>query len=221
MKGSVYKRWEVPDTWRDAAEEVRAHLCTLRGGAPFLSPSDALLLVGWFERGVPVGDILRALERAREVRRTHRSRYPLNLNHARRHLGRPTRGAFARERPARGNEPVFAPVVRAMRSVPGRGPARRQLEHALSAIDADGQLAVRQALAYIREFFDATWLDMGEQGRSRLRDRARIELGDLLSLVDEGTAAALIEEPSRDLLRQTYPALSAASLWELVGTDGA
>ncbi len=219
MKGG-HKRWDVPDTWRDAAEEVRAHLCALRGGAPFLSPSDALLLVGWFERGVAVGDILRALERARELRRIHRSRYPLNLNHARRHLGRPTRGAFARERPARGSEPVFTPVVRAMRSVPGRGPARRQLEHALVAIDLDGEPAVRQALVYIREFFDVAWIDMGEEGRARLRARARAELGDLLSLVDEGTAAALIEETARDLLRQTYPTLSAASLWELVRADG-
>src|SRR5688500_4071881 len=124
---------DVPEAWTVAAEEVRAHLCALRGGAPFLSPMDAWQLVRWLEEGVSVASILLALERAAEARRRTRSRTPLSLGAAKRHLGRPTSGAFSRERPSRGGEPLLAPLVRALRAVPigSDRAARHALEAAL------------------------------------------------------------------------------------------
>ncbi|HMV67604.1 MAG TPA: hypothetical protein PKA64_12195, partial [Myxococcota bacterium] len=55
---------DVPAAWVVAAERVRRHLVAARGGAPFLSPTDADLLVGWLESGVPVPTILGAIEAA-------------------------------------------------------------------------------------------------------------------------------------------------------------
>ena len=42
------------------------------------------------------------------------------------------------------------------------------------------------------------------------------ELGDLVDLVDEATAAAIVEETARDLFRQRYPWVSAATVHTLV-----
>src|SRR5688572_10814634 len=42
----------IPAHYREAAEEVRAHLCALRGGGLFLSPMDSWKLVQWLDRGV-------------------------------------------------------------------------------------------------------------------------------------------------------------------------
>jgi hypothetical protein len=210
---------DVPAAWADAAEEVRAHLCALRGGAPFLSPMDAWQLVRWLEEGVPVGAILLALERAAEARRKARSRTPLSLAAAKRHLGRPVAGAFAKERPPRGGEPPLAPLVRALKAVPtGTDRAARDvLERALLAVDGRGEDAERQALSAVRTFLEDAWRALGEAGRKALADEARDELGDLLGLVDAGTADALVEETARDRLRRRYPALTAATLRELCG----
>ena len=43
---------------------------------------------------------------------------------------------------------------------------------------------------------------------------------DLLQVVDEATARALIEERVQHDLRAAYPCLSAASLWDLLGDEG-
>ncbi len=225
MGSGASDTWDVPDEWRDAAEEVRAHLCALRGGALFLSPADALQLVGWFEQAVPVASILRALERAAEARRQNRSRLPLQLKHAKPHLGRPTRGVFARVAGVRGEEPVFAPVLRALRAIPPRrrAPGQPALEQALLAIStetpAGGEPALRAALAAARTFLEDAWRALGEEGRDQLRADAAEALGDLIHLADEGTVRALVEEGARDRLRQQFPWLSAASLSELVKHD--
>lgn len=73
--------------WREAAEVVRQHLVSLRGGAPFFSPRDGVLLVKWLEEGVATELILLALERAARSRRKTRARTPLSLGAASRHLG--------------------------------------------------------------------------------------------------------------------------------------
>ena len=59
---------------QDAAAQIVAHLVSLRGGAPFLSSSDARLLMSWLNQGVPVPLLLHALEEAAESRRKKRLR---------------------------------------------------------------------------------------------------------------------------------------------------
>ena len=50
----------------DKAEEVRAYVVAVRGGAPFLSAADGRLLVQWLERGISVGRILAAIDEVAE-----------------------------------------------------------------------------------------------------------------------------------------------------------
>ena len=173
MQPVVPETWAVPDAWRTAAEEVRQHLCALRGGALFLSSADTLRLVGWLEQGVTVADIARALERASAARRKTASRIPLSLTQAQRHLGKPTRGAFTQTVPA-ADEPVFGPVVTALRAHPEQTAHLRELQRALAQIESAGEGGVVEALAAVRAYHEAAWnsLPPAEQARfARRRTR--------------------------------------------------
>lgn len=196
-----------------AAEEVRSHLVCLRGGGLFLSSADALLLVQWLDAGVSVPRILRALERAAEARRARRSRFPLQLTHAKRHLDRPTKGAFGgavRQVPG----PALAPVVVGL---DGSAPSELALRGALEALQGtDPEALFREAATAVRGFLEARWHELPASARATLEAEARDDLGDLADGLDEDTLEALVAEGARDRLRAGYPALSAASLWEVV-----
>jgi hypothetical protein len=173
---------------------------------------------------VGVGPILQALERAAEARRRARNRTPLSLVAAKRHLGRECRGFFHRDLPhmARGGEPPLMPVARAMEATGSKADAqaRRALGEALAAIHGAGDEALRAAVAAARRFVEAAWDGLGDAGRAALRSEAEEELGDLLGLIEPHRRVPLIEETARDRLRQRYPALSAATLAELLARSG-
>ncbi len=208
----------IPAHYAEAAEEVRAHLCALRGGGLFLSPMDTWKLVQWLDRGVRVSDVLVALERAAAARRAARSHLPLALGAAARHLGRPGRSTAPR-RPRPG-EPALAPLAPPRPEDPALAAAVDRLTRVLHALDRRTEEGERHALAAIRVFLDEAWTAIGDDGRDRLREAARAELGDLLHLVDEPTGHALVEETARDHLRQRWPTLTAASVRDLLA-DGA
>jgi hypothetical protein len=222
----VDARTDVTQARQQAAEEVRAHLVCLRGQGLFLSSDDSRLLVQWLEAGVDVPRILRALERAAEARRAKRSKVPLRLVHAKRHLDKPTRGVFAVERPHAGRDGPLFPVVRALAiRDDGDSRAREELEAVLKmAGGASAEDLFRTAAAAARAFLEARWRELARPQREALKASAREELGDLVHVVDLETLEALVEEGARDRLRAGYPALSAASLWEAAeagATDGA
>lgn len=212
---------EVPAEWQGAAEEIRAHLCLLRGGAPFLSPADTWQLVQWLESGVSPNAIVAALERAAHVRRAQRARTPLSLVAAKRHLGRPPPPS-AVPRVAIPGEPPLAPLIRALRAArlaPYEADPMRLLFDTLAEATADDSGA-RRALAAARNFFEAVWNAAPEAARDAWRQRAREELADLLTLVPENLRGPLVEEGARDQLRQRHPALTAATIHNLLGLDG-
>ena len=215
---------EGPDVGlQRAADEVREHLVCLRGRGLFLSSADSLLLVQWLESGIDVPSILRALERAAEARRKRRARVPLRLGHAKRHLGKPTAGVFrATPVPSSPDRPL-TPVVQAIGTRHGGGSdALLQLERALQAVGpADAETLFRTAAAAARSFLDARWAELDASMRDRLRAQAVEALGDLVDMVDEETLTALVDEGARDQLRAGYPALSAASLWEVAEAGAA
>ena len=57
-----------PQSLQNKAEEVRAYLVAIRGGAPFLSAADGRLLVRWLEQGISVARILAAVDETAEKR---------------------------------------------------------------------------------------------------------------------------------------------------------
>ncbi len=214
---------EVPKTRQEAAEEVRAHLVALRGGAPFLSPTDSQRLVEWLEGGVSVGDILTALELAAEKRRKKRSRVPLALRHAKPYIGKPAKGVFAKvmRAPQPGIHPL-KPMVDALvaaASADSRPIRLKTLAAELFILSPDDpEDLVRGGLKCIRTFFIDSWNALPEPDRtSRCADAQKTLLDDAVG-TDDATMVRLAEELARDRLRREYPMLSAGSLWDLVGT---
>ncbi|MFT5455489.1 MAG: hypothetical protein ACI9K2_001968 [Myxococcota bacterium] len=205
---------------REGADEIRSHLVMLRGGAPFLSSADALLLVQWLDDGIGVPSVLCALERASEARRRSRSRIPLRLGHAKRHLGKVARPAWHRPTQPSADARPLAALLEQVRVAAARdrtGAPLQALAERLAALDcADPDAWVREALASIRLFFEDAWAALDRAERETLSRAAEDELGDLVDLVDAGTAASITEETARDLFRQRYPWLSAGTVHALV-----
>lgn len=213
-------RSEVPEVWQRDADEVVAHLVALRGRGLFLSSADAQQLVRWLEQGVGVPAIVLALERAAAARQGRPSSAPLRLTHAKRHLGRPVAGVFARERPRCSPDEPLSSVARALSAAPPCD-ALVELQRALGALGpGTAEALFRRAAELARAFLEARWLALGPEARSRLEASARRELGELVDSVDDATLEELVDEGARALLRAGYPALSAASLWE-AATAGA
>jgi len=212
---------DVPVAYQQAAEEVRAHLVALRGGAPFLSPNDAALLVHWLDEGMGVPTILRALERASESRRKRRSRIPLTLGHAKRHLGKVTRGALKPLREADAAHPLV-PLTNALRERAEADPRRDALNGLATTLETlpaeDADTLLRGALGAVRRFFTGAWDGLSEADRRTRLDQARAEFADVEEEVDEATLLAAVQEHARDRLRRDYPLLTAATLWDLVHT---
>lgn len=202
-----------------AAEEIRDHLVTLRGGAPFLSSSDAVLLGQWLEEGRSVTSVLVAIERAAESRRQNRSRLPLTLGQAKRHLDKTL--TPAKEAPVRGGLPALVATIREAARDDRHHQALLELAVAIEGLKSDDPEALlRGALSSARAFFQRQWLALTEAERSELLAMAEDDLGDLAGLLDEITLAGAVEERARDLLRQAYPWLQAGTLRHLVH-DGA
>lgn len=211
----------IPPTHQQAAEEIRQHLVTLRGGAPFLSPADALQLLSWLDDGVSVPVILLALERAAEARRKRRAMTRLSLCHAKRHLNRPTKSIFQGHiHPPKAPAHPLAPLVDELLNQAHRDcrkEALTALARALGGLPTDDpQTLVRCALTAIRNFLATAWNDLTEEQRQKHLALAQAELGDYAGLVDEPTLLAAAEELARDKLRQSYKLLTAAALWDLV-----
>jgi hypothetical protein len=196
------------------AEEVRSHLVALRGGAPFLSPTDSALLVGWLDQGVSVAAICVALERAVEARRKRPTRAPLGLTHARRHLAAVQR-ASAASPPATPTGHPLDPIASALRR--DRPPGGEALALALRALPSDEPSALLdEALRLVRRWHEGRWAGLTDAERAPRLAAAREALGDLAADPEDPAIHAAVEERARDALRAETPYLDAPTLWTLV-----
>lgn len=185
------------------AEQVREHLVTLRGGAPFLSPFDAGLLVDWLSAGLPVGAILRAVELAADRRRQKRTHIPLSLRHARSTL----KDAVGAARPA---PAPLAPLIEALRA----GDALEQeVARRLAALRGEGEGLVAEAVATCRWGLGRAWELADQEG---LRAQAEAELAGLGADWTPAQRTQAVEEVARDIVRRQHPLLSAARVWDTV-----
>lgn len=205
----------IPEIWRDAAEEIRAHLVMVRGGAPFLSPRDGWRLVGWLEDGVEVPVILCAIERAAAYRRRKASRLPLTLGRVGVHLRRELDPGPV-PAPA---EPDLSAVTEALRRQARDDPHHARLTEladALDALDGDAPTRFRTASAAGRVFVQQVWEDLDDIERSLWLEAAEAELRDKDAEFFEGMAEperrSRVEERARAWLRGRYPAIEAGSL---------
>ena len=210
---------DLPRGHQERAERVRSHLVAVRGGSPFLSPTDAALLMGWLDADVPVARILAAVELTAERRRKQRARLPMAL-------------ANAASLVARGDSPAARPPVVAEAALLAHdGPAHplgalaaslrggpyEALGPALLALDAavPDELAER-AILVVADAYEAAWQDMGDDERDALLHTAQAALADVLHLFDEATLETVLHEHARGLLRERTPHLSATAILRLV-----
>jgi hypothetical protein len=201
----------VPTAYQEAAEEVRAHLVAVRGGAPFLSPADARLLVSWLDAGVPVVDVLRAIERAAEARRKARSRLPLTLTRVKVHLGKPHPAKHV----ARATEDHGHPLAVIAAQLRDRG--AEDLAGALLALPTeDPDALVRAALAHARAWMLRAWEALPPDRRDAMLDEARETLRSLQLGHTATELETMAEEVARDELRHSWPMLDASTLWDAV-----
>ena len=206
-----------------AAEQVRAHLVSLRGGAPFFSSADGQLLLRWLDEEVPVPRICMALERAADARRKRPSRIPLSLSHAKRHVAKVSSGrvqtlpveidsgeAHSQEQDVH----PFTPLCILLNKHAADQTSFAALATALAELPIDSFL-VDAGLSLLRTCYQKLWSDLHENDR-RNRIRQAIEaLGDLPSGLDESVVMAAAEEHARLQHLGQWPWLSSNTLWEL------
>ncbi|MCB9691790.1 MAG: hypothetical protein H6736_08245 [Alphaproteobacteria bacterium] len=199
----------IPEAHRAAAETVRAHLVHHRGGAPFLSPADTLLLVRWLDDGVSVTAMLAAIERCAASRRKSRPRTRFTLTAAKRHLHKAPLEAPALDGPVGDGHP-FAPLLDELQHLGDSGLA---LSGALEALP---EPAVDQAVALCASHLEVAWRELPAAEREQHLRAAVEELGDLASLVDADTLRELAEEVARHRFRASWPRLDTATFAALV-----
>lgn len=211
---------DLPPGHQERAERVRSHLVAVRGGSPFLSPTDADLLMSWLDAHVPVARILAAVEQTAERRRKQRARLPMALANA---AGLVARGDAARAPHAEaapeaillahdGPSHPLEPLVTSLAGGP-----YAPLGPALLALDPSvpDELAER-AILLVADAYEAAWQHMGEPERDALLYAAQTGLADVLHLFDEATLETVLHEHARGLLRERTPHLSATAILRLV-----
>ncbi len=202
----------------ERAEEVRAYLVNIRGGAPFLSGADSQILDGWLTDGVPVAVILASMDTVAVRRRKRRVRSRMSLNSCRSEVRR-----LMGSRPSAPSAEThtgllsLAGEISAMTIAPGLSALRRDLVKALTAIsEADGtplEERARLAIRACRRFHEGVWAALADQHAAMLAD-ASAELDGLRSVLKENAWQAAVEEVARDRIRARFPLISAQVVWE-------
>lgn len=207
---------ELTKLQRDA-ELVRAHLVSVRGGAIFLSPADAERLHLWLLDGVTPSEIMLAIERAAQRRAQTVSKLPLTLGRAGRHLGKRA-SSFSLTKKMTSHHPLGA-IIDALRHEAQRSKnpqPLRALSQRLAALETLNAELATQATALTSQFFLSIFDEYSEVQRADLEEEAHDSLGDLGALLSATQMHNAIEERSRAILRDRFPYLSAATIFEQV-----
>lgn len=202
----------------DKAEEVRAYIVAVRGGAPFLSAADGRLLVAWLEQGIPVGRILAAIDEISEKRRAKRSRRRLTLTACKRSIEKtPT------ARPL--SEPNTAPVTVTLRDFaaelsgldvpPELQGERDKLVARIGSLKGSPERVATDAIAACRTFQEAAW-GAAHANLAPIRAQAEAELSALRSVLKPDQFEAYIDEVARDIVKRRTPLVSAKAVWDRV-----
>lgn len=196
----------------DAAEAIREHLVCLRGGAPFLSPTDTDVLSSWLEEGYSVPAVIQALEKVAQARQKRPTKAPFTLAKAKRYLKADDRSAA----PGAVGAPTLTAFVREFLASTRGDPRRAALEtlgNELLDLPGDDPCQLQErALRLFREFHEKAWASLSDSERAQRLTRAREDLGDLADLLGPAALSASIEERARSALRRAYPSLTATAL---------
>ena len=193
------------DLKQEAAEQVRAHLVMVRGGAPFLSPIDSKLLVEWLDSAVPVDVILTAIEEAAGRRSKTRLQRPITLKGVKGGVRKGLKKSFSPTK----SEALPRLIERLEKS---KDQVLKQASVQFSEL-ADANLGKSDLLPAVlevaRKFHERVW-EAADQ--SLLKAEAEEEIGDLREMLSEERYKTAIEEVARDNCRKRYKLLCATQL---------
>ena len=218
-----------------AAEQVRAYLVTVRGGAPFLSGADGRLLLDWLEGGVPVSGILCAIDRVAAHRRASRLKSRMGLGSCKKEVkkllggGRLATRSPPPARPAADRSPsgpearlaALAIEIAGMEVAPPFSSPRAELVGQLEQLATESpgllgeeELAVR-AIDAGRRFQERCWeLHLAQHPLDL--DAAPEALIEMRKALGERVYRDLVEEAARASLRGRFPLVCAQVVWDRV-----
>ena len=204
---------DIPPALEAAAQTVIDHLCALRGGGLLLSAMDGRLLVEWLDAGVQPALIVTALERVAARRRSRRVKAPLSLNSCKGEVKKLRKKCVGGRVSAAHLTPPVKEMATTLRGDPLAALAMTAL-HALDAVQAGvAEERAEAALTIVRQFHREAW-DASAAEHNALRAMAAEELVELREKMDAIAWDTALESVARDTLRQRYPMLSAAAVWD-------
>jgi hypothetical protein len=218
----------IEDARAAEVEAVRAYLVAARGGAPFLSGADGVLLLSWLERGVPVPAILSAIDKVSQQRRKRPVKSRLSLSALRKHLDRwaPGPSPTQVESPA---APAQDGAWSAFLALVLAGPAPEDLAEPWERLalrlrgivpDAPPQARAEQAITASRLFFEEAWV-ADPLAQAALLEQARTSLAALEAGLPPALFRELQTEAARSILRDRFPQLGAGAIWDRFCPGGA
>jgi len=208
------------------AEEVRAYLVSVRGGAPFLSASDGRLLVEWLDQGVPIAAVLSAIERTAHRRAGKNLRTRLTLRACKGEVKKligtvsvphttSSRGASTLSTSPRASVRQVADRIAAADLPPVAHSARNTLVSELTALahtDDPQEVVARSAASQVRAFHEALWVAT-EPMHDALAEQARTELAALEAVVSAKVFTDLVDEHVRRAVRAMAPDIAVEPIW--------
>ena len=213
---------DIPPEYHDKAEEIRAYLVHVRGGAPFLSGADCRLLTTWLDQNVSILAITTAIDRVAEKRRAKRARSRMTLNVCKATLNH-VLGKKAP--PPKALKPIvhiglngLAERISHLPISPHLTEYKQKLVSALTELsqeDSHLNTQAEKAIQYCRVFHEQIWNASMDQQES-LREEAERELASLQQLLGLQHWREMVEEVMRDKLRAQYPIISAQSIWNAI-----
>ena len=213
------------------AEEVRAYLVTVRGGAPFLSAADGRLLIEWLDQGIPIAVVLSAIERTAHRRANKRRRTRLSLGACKGEVKKlfqlQTNPPAAPAGGASSAKPAAASVLdREADRIAGLQVPDQATHARTTLVAALRALAVRstpasdvsaEVASAVRAFHETLWAETSEL-QSAFRRQATEALAPLESVVSAKVFADLVDEHVRQAVRKLVPGVEVGPLWAQLGT---
>lgn len=214
--------YNIPPQHQEKAEEIRAYLVHVRGGAPFLSGADCRLLTTWLDDNVSVLAITTAIDRVAEKRRAKRVRSRLSLNNCK---GTLKRVLGKKTKPTKALKPIvhiglhgLAQRIQELILSDHLTPYQNILVEKLTQLsqeDIPMQEKADKAIGFCRIFHEKVWENHVDHHED-LRTEAEKELESLRPLLGTQHWREMVEEVMRDKIRSKYPLISAQSIWNAI-----
>ncbi|MEC7984740.1 MAG: hypothetical protein VX278_06230 [Myxococcota bacterium] len=213
---------DIPEQHQEKAEEIRAYLVLVRGGAPFLSGADCTLLVKWLDEKVSIAAITTAIDRVAARRRAKRVRSRMSLNvckgELRKILGHKTKTPKELKPIKNVGLKGLVQNLRRLDVPTSLSTAKQVLVQTLTNLsqnDGDLETLAKKAIKGCRDFHETVWRICEDQ-HEQLQLQSEQELASLRNLLGEQHWREMVEEVMRDKLRSRFPLISAQSIWNAI-----